>query len=84
MDDRITAYKAEQQDNLEKLVPYLMRVDFDYLKRIEEAYQAEQHSKLFGLSLSSDEVAEVHAAIKGAHHFLMWFKEKKRKAKTEG
>lgn len=84
MDNRVDAYKAQQQDNLEKLVPYLIRLDFNDLKRIEEAYQAEQHNKLFGLDLYSDAVAEVHSNIKGAHHFLSWIKERIKKTNTEG
>ena len=84
MDERIEAYKAQQQDALEKLVPYLIRLDYGDISQLENAYQAEQHNRLFGLSLSSAEVSEVHADIKGAHHFLLWLKEKIKKTNTEG
>lgn len=84
MEDRLVTYKAGQQDVLEKMVPHLLRLDYYSLAQLEEFYQTEQHSKFFGTPLASEEVAEIHALSKGAHHFLMWLKEKNRKTQSEG
>jgi len=77
--DRLQAYKAKQQNCLECVAPYLLKLDIDALRTLEGVYQSEQHDRLYGLPLLAPTVDEIHGDIKGARQFILWIEDKIKK-----
>lgn len=73
MADRAGRTAERKQAELQLLTPFLLRIDIEALRRLEEQYQRERHRLLYGMPLSDREaVLECHSEIKNAHLFVEW------------
>ena len=56
------------------------RVDTESLSRLEELFQREMHVKLYSIRFEDQMTTmELHGLIKGAHAFLQWVIDRKRR-----
>lgn len=75
--ESMESYESAQNELFASIAPYVGRIDLQALRKLEGAFQAEQHKRLFGLFCTNTKaVADVHGDIRGAHNFLMWVESK--------
>lgn len=79
-DQRLQEYLTRMRERSEELAPYLGKLDMGALLKLEESYQKELHDGMYAIrSGDEDALHEIHGWIKGAHSFLLWIENNRKR-----
>lgn len=78
-DQRLQDYLTRMGEQHKDLAPYLLRLDMEALRRVEESFQKELHESLYAIRAGDDDAFhEIHGWMKGARSLMTWIEGKRR------